>query len=254
MTTLDKINKHPRDARIRFEEEPHEYYIDGSKEGYISVTTIIKSKFEPFDPQEAAKKAITSPNNPCFGMTVDEAIAHWNTTNSTNNAAQQGTDMHRDIEYYLNKLPYENTSIEFSYFLNFMEDYPEYAQSVYRTEWIVFDEELKIAGSIDVVFKNEDGTLDIGDWKRSKRIYTHGFNGKYGKDEFEHIQDCNFCHYSLQLNMYKWILENKYGQTVRDMFLIVCHPNNQNKNYQKYDIPEMQDDIKLLVNTRRKTV
>ena len=40
----------------------------------------------------------------------------------------------------------------------------------YRTEMMVFDEHVKIAGSIDMLFENKDKTLSIYDWKRSKKI------------------------------------------------------------------------------------
>ena len=40
----------------------------------------------------------------------------------------------------------------------------------YRTEWMVWDDELKFAGSIDMIYRNPDGTLDIYDWKRSVGI------------------------------------------------------------------------------------
>ena len=43
VTYLAKINTHERDARIVFDEEPHLYYIDGSTEGYTSVTTYVLS-------------------------------------------------------------------------------------------------------------------------------------------------------------------------------------------------------------------
>ena len=40
----------------------------------------------------------------------------------------------------------------------------------YRTEWMIWDKDHKLAGSIDMIFENEDGTLSIYDWKRSKEI------------------------------------------------------------------------------------
>ena len=40
MLKLEKINKHVRDERIVFDEEPHIYYVDGKSDN-ISVTTFI---------------------------------------------------------------------------------------------------------------------------------------------------------------------------------------------------------------------
>ena len=36
----------------------------------------------------------------------------------------------------------------------------------YRLEWCIYDEDLKITGSIDAIFKNNNGGYDIYDWKR----------------------------------------------------------------------------------------
>ena len=60
-------------------------------------------------------------------------------------------------------------SPEFDYFMNFEADH-ENKLIPYRTEWMVFHEELKLSGSIDMVFQNKKGELEIYDWKRSKAI------------------------------------------------------------------------------------
>ena len=52
------------------------------------------------------------------------------------------------------------------HFMNFIADHPHLKP--YRTEWMIFDEDVKIAGSIDFVSENDDGTLTIYDWKRCK--------------------------------------------------------------------------------------
>ena len=78
--------------------------------------------------------------------------------------------MYYDIECYYNNCPNENTSIEYQYFEKFLKDYPDLNKRPYRTEWTVFHEEWKLAGSIDMIFENEDGTLQIYDWKRCKDI------------------------------------------------------------------------------------
>jgi hypothetical protein len=40
--------------------------------------------------------------------------------------------------------------------------------TAYRTEWTIFGEEERIAGSIDFVALKETGELVLFDWKRSK--------------------------------------------------------------------------------------
>ena len=94
-----------------------------------------------------------------------------------------------------------------------MYDFPELKP--YRTEGCVYYEELKLSGSIDMIFENPDGTLQIYDWKRCKEISYDSSFGKFAKTPcISHLPDTNFWHYSLQLNVYRAILELKYGKKV----------------------------------------
>jgi len=81
--------------------------------------------------------------------------------------------MHYDIECYYNQVPVSNDSIEYTYFRQFLDENPHLLP--YRTEWMIYHEDLKIAGSVDMVYRNPDGTLLIYDWKRCKE----NANGSY---------------------------------------------------------------------------
>jgi len=84
--------------------------------------------------------------------------------------------------------------------------------NAFRTEWVIYDEESKISGSVDMVYKDPlDGKYIIADWKRSKEIKMSNI-WKSGNHPITHdLDDCNFIHYSLQLCIYKTILEKNYG-------------------------------------------
>ena len=250
-TYLAKLYPHERDTRIQFDEGPHIYTIDGSSTGYVSVTTFNHANFEHFDADAIIKKMMSSnrwPQNKYYGQTPDEIKAGWE--KNRDEAANAGTKMHYDIECYYNECPNENLSIEYEYFNNFLKAFPELKP--YRTEWTVFHEDLKLAGSIDMVFENPDGSLLIYDWKRSKEIVkTNGFN-KWGQKEcIDHLPDTNYWHYCLQLNTYKAILEEKYGKTVTDLYLVCLHPDNKNKNFQRIKVVDLQTEVKALFETRR---
>jgi len=236
---------HPRDERIFFDEEPHKYYIDGSTDGYISSTTLIHTYFKPFDAKQIAiqtfKKYHHVAGHKYFGMTASEIETLW----SNNDAAQQGTKLHHDIENHINQNPTHNESEEFQYFLKFADDFQDLIP--FRTEWTIFDEVHKVSGSIDIVFKGKNGGIILGDWKRSKEI-RYGNKYQYGVNGLEHVQDCNFNHYALQLNLYRYILETHYEQRVEGMFLVVLHPTNE--SYKKINIPRLEDDVVIMLNNR----
>ena len=245
---------HERDTRIVFDEGPHIYYIDGSSDGYVSVTTFNHANFEHFDADKIIKGMMSSkrwPQSKYYGQTVDEIKAGWD--KNCNEAADAGTKMHYDIECYYNEVSVENVSIEYQYFKNFLKDYSDLKP--YRTEWTVFNEDIKLSGSIDMVFEKEDGHLLIYDWKRCKEIVkTNGF-GKWGQKEcIEHLPDTNYWHYCLQLNTYKRILEDKYGKIVDEMYLVCLHPDNKNKDYQRIKVVDLQVEVSELFDLRRKEI
>jgi len=146
-----------------------------------------------------------------------------------------------------------NESTEYSWFLRFVQDYPELKP--YRTEWMVYYEELKLSGSIDMIFENPDGTLQIYDWKRCKEIsYDNSFGQSAITPCIKHLPDTNFWHYALQLNVYKRILELKYGKTVTDLYLVCLHPNSTYKTYDRINVPILEKEIDDLFEVRKKEI
>jgi hypothetical protein len=254
-TYLAKLHPHERDQRIVFDEGPHIYYIDGCSEGYISCTTWNHSHFEHFNADKIIDKMMSSsswqPGNKYYGKTKDEIKAMWD--KNRDESASAGTKMHYDIECYYNECPNENDSIEYEYFKNFLRDYGDLKP--YRTEWTVFHEDVKISGSIDMVFEKPDGHLLIYDWKRCKEITkTNRFNKWGNKECIEHLPDTNFWHYSLQLNTYKTILEEKYDKIVDELYLVCLHPENRNKDYQRIKVANLQEEVQELFKIRKEEI
>lgn len=81
-----------------------------------------------------------------------------------------------------------------------------------------------LAGSIDFVALEPDGSLSLYDWKRTRRMLDK-FNG-FRKSMLEHLPDTIMWHYRLHLNVHKRILEKYYNATVSGMYVVGCHPDN----------------------------
>jgi len=260
-TLLESINAHPFDEIIRFEEEGHIYWIRGDQTDIVSSTTLIHQYFPEFNKELVisnivkGRKWSTDPSYRYYGMSAEAIDAMW--AENGRLASEAGTIMHADIEFFYNGIPVQNNSIEFSQFMDFYEDHKDQLK-MYRTEWMICAEELRITGSIDAVFENPDGSLSLGDWKRSKGISKRAFRrDDVGYHPFNHMPNCNFAHYSLQLNLYRIILEEYYGKVVKDMFLVVCHPNNEvvdGKRYLKIMIPRLDREAKLLLEYRKREI
>lgn len=249
-------NAHIRDKDISFEEGPHVYTVLGDRGGYTSVTTWNHHHFADFDADLIIDKMMKSKNwtNPTykyFGMTREQIKKIWDTNRDA--AACAGTNMHNHIECYYNGVDVVDDSIEFGFFKNFVQDY-QYLLP-YRTEWMVYYEELKLSGSIDMIFENPDGTLQIYDWKRCQEIKHEAEFGKFAKTScISHLPDTNFWHYALQLNVYKTILEHKYGKKVTGLYLVCMHPENKYKNYQRIEVPFLEKEMDDLILLRKQEV
>lgn len=242
---LEELNKHPRDSYIRFDKEPHKYYVH-NKEMNSSVTTVVHSKFPKFDSNAIAKnltrKHFNNEKSEYFQMTEYDILQKWEI--NKNNACSLGTELHESIELFYNNIKHYNTSKEYGYFENFCNDFKHLIP--FRTEWEVYFEEASLAGSIDMIFKNEDGSLSIYDWKRSKKIEKSN-QFEFGYNPVDHLPHSNFWHYSLQLNIYKYILEKKYSSIVKEMCLVILHPNNT--NYIRLECPNLQNEVHEIITS-----
>lgn len=274
---LSRKNRHPRDKYIKFFEVGHKYKITSDPDSkYTSVTTWNHSHFEKFDADDVIDKMINSKGwkegHKYWGQTPEQIKSLWNTNRDS--VAGAGTDLHYEIECFNNdkrftftytnnelykiymsdnEKTHEEKSLDWQYFINFVRDYPELKP--YRTEWLIYDDDAKIAGSIDMVYENPDKTLSIYDWKRSKNITKiNNFNKFAITEEICHIPDSNFWHYALQLNTYKFILEEKYGKVVKDLFLVRLHPDAKEKTYELLEVPNLRRDVVELFEKRLKEV
>ena len=100
-----------------------------------------------------------------------------------------------------------------------------------------------------MVYENSDGTLSIYDWKRSKEISKINTFNKFASNPLIcQFHDTNYWHYSLQLNTYRKILENKYGKRVTKLCLVRLHPDAE--NYELLDVPLLDEELKTLFDER----
>jgi len=248
MSTLAKTNPHPRDSRIQFQDEGHVYFIDGGR-GYTSVTTWGGSHFPKFDPDLVIERMMNGKNwhkSQYNGMSPEAIKNQWDTNGNVSRTL--GTKLHDDIERTIDGQKVVNTSPEYKYFLNY-RDQKLTDNKPYRTEWTIFDEEHKLAGSIDYAAIRPDGTIDLYDWKRSKEIKMDGY-GEYALTPcIRHIPNANYWKYALQLNIYRDILERCYGLKINSMTIVCLYPDNP--SYLEFDVPRMEDEMRQLLEDRK---
>lgn len=275
---LEKRNAHKRDAKLNFNAKYHSYQVIGDTSKYTSVTKIVHSQFPVFNADDVISKMMKGknwkPGHKYWGMTPEQIKTLW--TSGNTQKSNQGTSLHENIEMFMNQdlvdendtpIDYDHqtlyecyleeldagecadkgSSVEWLHFLRFIKDHP--TLTPYRTEWKVFHEELKLAGAIDMLYKNDDGTYSIYDWKRCGEIKKEN-NFENGITPFtSHIPHSNFWHYSLQLSTYKRILELKYDVKIRDMFLVKLHPDSS--DYELIQANDMSQEVNDIFNARK---
>ena len=272
---LSSIHAEKRDRHIKFIEEGHQYKITTDPHStYTSVTTWNHSHFPKFDSDAVISSMMKGkgwkPGHKYWGLTAEQIKEQWSANGAS--VSSLGTDMHYNIECFMNnptlpphythkelyeyyftytsKEEFKETPLEWQYFIQFVKDTPHLKP--YRTEWLIYNEDIKIAGSIDMVYENPDYTLSIYDWKRSKNItrinlYNHFALNKH----ICHMPDSNFWHYALQLNTYKAILEKKYNKKVTELKLVRLHPEAEEKSYELIVLPDLQREIEDLFQEKR---
>jgi hypothetical protein len=250
-------NKHPRDDLIQFDEPTHVYTVKGSSKGIVSCTKFLHEFFPHFDADAVIKKMMSSPKwpqNKYYGMTAGQIKKQWDDNGAA--ASGAGTAMHLAIEQFLHGHPeiIEPAVLEtpeWRYFKNFWKE-ANGDLVPYRSEWEVWSEEHKLAGSIDMIFyRKSDDSYVIYDWKRSKEIKMENSFGN-GFGPVAHLPDANYWHYTLQLNVYRWFLETFYGLRISDMYIMIFHPDND--NYKRYKLNRLDDEVKAMVEARLRAV
>jgi hypothetical protein len=248
---LNRTKKYKSKAlqeNISFEDETHKYHHPKDTTGnaeYISVTTII-DRFFPFDMdrfiQTKAKRE---------ERTEEDVLEEF--LKNRDEAAEQGTFMHEQIEFFLKGEPYDGNSTEFIMFKQF------YEQIVVAKGFEFVEAEKKIllgafnvAGTVDALFKkpNQEEYL-IVDWKRSKKLVVDGHPKKYGfgsaTSELSHVDNSSYYKYALQQNMYKYILETEYDMPISSMNLIVLHENYD--EYHRVNLVNMDKEVAIILNS-----
>jgi hypothetical protein len=284
-TTIAKVRR--RKSRICFDEEPHIYYVDGRPIN-TSVTTVIHRYFEHFDAESVCLTMIKSrafmtraehakyKNIPIWrdsdtdadlpewtphavlrshDLVVPTILQSWE--DNRQEAATLGTEMHADIEAFIKTraLP-DRRSTEFNYFMDYYKHMTDEGYLPYAAELRVFDTDLSLAGSIDMMWIHRRNVghspthITLVDWKRTKDLKFKAFKYKKGCGPCAGVQDCNYYHYTLQLNVYKHLLESHYDIYVDDMHLVVLYPENE--SYIKVPINDMQYIVKDIINDLRR--
>jgi len=230
------------DKDLEFEESTHTYSLKTDPSFvFTSATTFIHNFFEKFDKEKIAKNLITKPKYE--GLTTEDLIADWD------KSASDGTMIHKQLETYLENKRTRPKHLKGKQGVKWIKDILKPEWDVY-TEVMVYSKELGISGMMDVLVYNPvDNKYAIVDWKTNKKIYTHAFGGRRGtRGSTANLEDCNFIHYSLQLSLYRYLLEEYYGLDVSSQVIVHLREADYKEykcEYLKYSLIKMIKDKEI---------
>jgi ATP-dependent exoDNAse (exonuclease V) beta subunit len=223
---------------IQFNEVTHSYTV--GETSLISVTTLLSSWFKKFNPDDTIRMMKSKPSWPqskYFELTDQEIKDKWSADGKE--ASTQGTLLHAAIEEYFKTKTITLDTVEMKQFLRFVE---KKQPDIMEVEYRVFDTEWRLAGTIDGLARHGE-ELDIYDWKRSKDMTSsYGHSIQQG---LTHIPSSNYWKYSLQLNLYRALLE-KQGRRVHAMYIVCFHPDHL--DFQLYEVGRI--DVEKILNSR----
>ena len=240
---------------VTFFDIPHEYFLDGKK--LISVTTLIHQYQEEF--QEDFWADIKGMQH---GLTANQVKRAWRFINKKGTI--KGSAIHDYAEnLFQNKefeYPLQTILNEFGFdpVINEYEITKQHVDKFYddvrgklipiRTEFIVYDRESLIGGMLDMLFYNvKAGEFQVWDWKSNKKFTTEE-KSRHLLNELCMIEDCDLELYSLQLELYKYIIEKNTGIKLGKSYIVWFSHNNP--TYKVIETKNRRYDIEVIVKQR----
>jgi len=205
-------------------------YTDRDGTVYTSVSTLISRYKAPFDRDAIASKIALRD-----GITVDEVLAEWA------KAAPYGTAVHGQLEDFFRGKSGPTNLI--GAYTPILETWRKQPVEFMPEKILAFtNNRLALAGTADLLVRDRDGYYSIIDWKTNGKIWQQAFKNKKMKPPLSHLDDCNFIHYSLQLNIYAWMLE----QPVKKLSIV--HIPRGESTLEVIPVPKLEREVDLILN------
>lgn len=213
---LDQLNKF---NDIIFDPEPHTYHLNGLK--FTSATTWLHQFQEPFD-ANAISLRMAKGNK----LAALELQRQWKAKSDA--ACARGTHLHEYLECKI-------AGADVALHDDAIDLYPIADKFIVETtgkinfsmcEFRIYDETWKICGTVDLLVWNKRyQQYEIWDYKTNKSIDMRNNYNKKLKSPFNQFDDCNFIMYSLQLSLYRLMIEQNTDIKIAKCRLVHIAPN-----------------------------
>lgn len=227
------------DSNFVFEEGAHIYKYSDIQ--FDSVTTLLKKFKEPFNRDYWIKEKARQRG-------VDPSVIENEWTEAGNKATKLGSRVHKWIEDFWSgenpELPEDPDLLE--RVNKFKGIYESKFKNLIplKSELKIFSKKWRIAGTIDQPFLMWDESRNkmifiIGDWKTNKEFKSDDHpKGRYKKllRPFNTLYENHHNEYSIQISMYRLILEEELGIETESGFLVHIGPEEPARIYPAKDL------------------
>lgn len=220
-----------KDGTIRLDARTHCYFADTLPQiPFTSVTTLIGWYLPSVDVHKLFEMKYGGTSDEgrhgLIPISRDDTLRRWAAAGKE--AREKGTKLHLAIEaYYKGNNPIvDGIELEFHQFQAFQSCY---GLLPCRAELMIYSTLYQIGGTVDLLASNEDGSYSIFDWKRTAKDLggDFGINGaitERGVGPLRSWPNTSLGRYSMQLNLYRVLLEEEYGIFIRGMYIVQFHP------------------------------
>ena len=244
---------------VKFHDAEHKYFI-GEQE-LTSGTAFVGQFKEKFDSEGQSVKSAKKK-----GISAEEMLAEWEFKGDFSRT--KGTLLHNYAEnHWQNKIyPIDYTTHDEKFGEGLMKERLEECIRMFEEfylkakknlipvamELVIGDADIGIGGMVDCLFWNDKyNEYQIWDYKTNKEIAEYSKYKKRMKMPINFLHDCELEAYSIQLNLYKYIIQKNTDIKIGKCFLVHIHEEQQ--DYNIIECKEYQEIIQLLVDYTNKT-
>ena len=223
--------------RIKFDEKSHTYTHTETKEKFISVTTLLGKYKKPFDKEFHARRVANRE-----GVPIEMVLEMWE--NEKNKACDRGTNIHKLLEDYIE---YGEVNDTFSWLYKSYDKSVEWHVDSFNkilSESVLYNEEFKIAGMADLIYEHKNDEFTVGDFKTNKKFRFSSPFGERMLEPVDHLHNCEFNVYALQLSMYAYMYEKQTGKKCRKCVIFYL----KDDAFRAYHVNYLKSDIEALLN------
>ena len=227
---------------VIFNEASHTYVNGYTHEQYISVTTLLSKYKEPFEKDKISKACARKE-----GVTQQEILDKWQKANA--DSLVFGTKIHKIVENFLKDKSFFNTATpEEKSIISSFDEICNFNENV-LSEHMLYNHEFKIAGTADIIYP-EGQYFDVFDLKTNKKFNLFSQYNKFLYAPLDHLMECEFTVYSLQLSIYAYLYSLLTGRKVRK--LAVLYYDRDKNAFIQYPVAYLKSDVINILNDKRK--